>query len=214
MKLDSPTGLLLEPGDGTPSLNNLEEINDFLKVIGAKIWRLDLESEPARIRDLLQQPDLSMQEMDELKNHFLLSRNQLLKLLAEAGRQPKVPGGGELVTHVTNHNYDYPQLYLLKEGVDYSRFDQFHINISDDEISVDEFVQMLHGGSFTVYQKISKKQTLKLTINCPNNKTGWLMTYDGGRPHIGSFSGARLGTKAVVQVIGPAHWTMKYNDSW
>jgi hypothetical protein len=51
-----------------------------------------------------------------------------------------------------------------------------------------------------------------LHIDCIEGETGWIVTYGGAHPHVGSFSRARWGTKALVQVIGPAKWEMKYMD--
>ena len=53
-----------------------------------------------------------------------------------------------------------------------------------------------------------------LTLECPGGEqnSGWLITYDGARPHIGSLSSARPGTKALVQVIGPPKWRIRYVD--
>ncbi len=43
-------------------------------------------------------------------------------------------------------------------------------------------------------------------------ESGWIVTYGGGRPHIGSLSKASAGTKLLVQVIGPPLWTMRHES--
>ena len=43
------------------------------------------------------------------------------------------------------YDYTYPQLYQVIEDVDYSRFDRFHINVSDEGVSVDEVMWVLSG---------------------------------------------------------------------
>jgi hypothetical protein len=52
---------------------------------------------------------------------------------------------------------------------------------------------------------------LTMRLDCPR-ESGWLVTHNGGKPHIGSFSQATPGTKCLIQVIGPAHWAMRYED--
>jgi hypothetical protein len=36
-----------------------------------------------------------------------------------------------------------------------------------------------------------------------------VLTYDGNRPHMGSLTRAQVGTKLVVQAIGPAEWEVE-----
>ncbi|MCP4781579.1 MAG: hypothetical protein GY877_12815 [Hyphomicrobium sp.] len=106
----------------------LEEINDTLAPFGSRVWPLDYGSVSEDMRKLLAQPTLSEAESDTVMQNFLLPRQRLLKLIAEAGRKPQVPGGGEMSTFVVNHNYGYPQLFVVEPNVDYSRFDRFHVN--------------------------------------------------------------------------------------
>jgi hypothetical protein len=51
-----------------------------------------------------------------------------------------------------------------------------------------------------------------LSLACSGDDAGWLVTYTGGNPHIGSLSGGSPGMKMLVQVIGPAEWVMRYED--
>jgi hypothetical protein len=151
-------------------------------------------------------------ESERIKTHFLLSRQRLLEIISDAGRMPQVPGGGELTTVVSPHNYSYPQLYVVQDGIEYSRFDRFHVNIADDGSGVDEIMQLLSGSGVRLFQQAPGGGVLTLHLGCANDEIGWLLTYNGAHPHIGSLSAAAPGTKVLMQVIGPAHWVMRYEQ--
>jgi hypothetical protein len=204
-------GIRLEFSDDRQPLTAVPEINKALAEIGSRIWPLDLGNEPDEIRKLLKQPTLTKEESDRLLNHFLLSRDRLLKVITGAGREPHVPGGGALTTLMLPYNYKYPQLFVVEEGIDYSRFDRFHVNIAKDGTAVDEVAQILSGSGFVNHHRSPNGEILSLYIDCPGEDAGWILTYDGGYPHIGSISGAQPGTKALVQVIGPETWEMRYD---
>jgi hypothetical protein len=96
--------------------------------------------------------------------------------------------------------------------VDYSRFDRFHVNATEDGTGVDEVLQVLSGSGVVIYLRHSVGTTLTLRLDCPSERSGWLVTYDGGKPHIGSLNSAVSGTKVMVQAIGPAQWVIQYED--
>jgi len=204
--------LKLEYPDDRKPLYSLEEINSELGIIGTKIWSLDLKNLPSNIKSLLNKEVLTEEEKNSIMGHCLKPMEDLLKIIEKAGRTPNTEGGGELSTTVTTHGYSYPQLYIAEEGIDYSRFDKLHVNISADGTGVDEIAQILSGGPFIMYQMTPDKEVLKICVDCPDHNSGWLITYDGNVPHIGSLTSARIGTKALVQVIGPAEWAMEYLD--
>jgi hypothetical protein len=77
------------------------------------VWPLDLGSTPEDMRRLLRQPTLTETEALRVRTYFLLPRERLLEIIAAAGRQPNVPGGGELTTFVSNYGYSYPQLLIV-----------------------------------------------------------------------------------------------------
>jgi len=189
----------------------LEEINDALAPFGSRIWPLDYDSVPDKMRKLLAKLVLSAAESEIVMQHFLLARERLLKLIAEAGRKPQVPGGGEMSTFVVNHNYAYPQLFVVEPNTDYSRFDRFHVNTSDDGTGADELMQVLSGAGVTVEQRLPNQGVATLHIDA-TDRNGWIVSYDGGFPHIGSLSGATPGTKVLMQIIGPPRWVMRYQD--
>jgi hypothetical protein len=205
-------GIRLEFSDGRPFLTDVVEINAALAEIGAGVWPLDLGAIPDDMRRLLRQPSLTETEAQQVRTHFLLPRERLLKIIAAARRQPNVPSGGELTTYVSNHGYSYPQLWILQGDEDFSRFDRFHVNVSEDGIGVDEVAQLLWGGGLVMHYRLPTGIILTLHLDCPRELSGWLETHNGGEPHIGSFSQATPGTKCLVQVIGPAHWIMRYED--
>ena len=199
--------------DGRAVPTTLEGINQDLSRIGAGVWPLDLKSQPADIRALLAKCHLDEAESKRVKDHFLFPMDRLLEIIANAGRSPQIPGGGALSTFVTNHGYGYPQLYQVEDGIDYSRFDRFHVNIAPKGEGVDEVFQMLSGSGFVIHQRLDDGETLTLKLSCPNTGQGWLGTYSGVRPHIGSVSSAAVGSKFLVQVIGAPKWNLQYVDA-
>jgi hypothetical protein len=210
--MTSETGILLKFSDGQPSLTDLEKINTILAKIGSGVWPLDLSGSPDNIQRLLRQPTLTETEAEQVRRNFLLPRKRLLEIIAAAGRQPNVPGGGELTTFVSNYGYSYPRLLIMQGDEDFSRFDRFHVNISEDGIGVDEVAQMLWGRGLVIRHRLPSRVILTMRLDCPSELSGWLITHDGGKPHIGTFSQAASGTKCLVQVIGPAQWEMRYVD--
>jgi hypothetical protein len=210
--MTSETGILLKFSDGQPALTDLEKINAVLAEIGSGVWPLDLSGSPDHIQRLLRQPALTETEAEQVRTHFLLPRKRLLEIIAVAGRQPNVPGGGELTTFVSNYGYSYPQLVVVQGNEDFSRFDRFHVNVSEDGTAVDEVAQMLWGRGLVIRHRLSSGVILTMRLDCPRELSGWLVTHNGGKPHIGSLSQATPGTKCLVQVIGPAQWVMHYVD--
>lgn len=196
----------LEFSDERQQVTSLAEINGALAEVGSRLWPLDLHHAPADIQQLLRQPALTAVEAGRVEAHFLLSRERLLEIIVRAGRTPHVPTGGALTTVVLTHGYSYPQLYLVQQDTDYTRFDRFHVNVADDGTGVDEVLQMLSGRGVVIVQRSARAGILTLHLNSP----GWLVTYDGNNPHIGSLSRAEVGTKLLVQAIGPSQWRMRY----
>ncbi len=205
------SGLRLERGDG-PALFEIGAVNAALAPFGARVWPLDLREVAPDILVLLAGPTLDDAQSERIKAAFLLPRETLLARLAEAGRSPHVPGGGALETEVANHGYSYPQLFVVEAGADYTRFDRFHVNVAEDGTAVDEVMQILSGGGVRILQRLPGGEAATLTLDCPSGERGWTVTYDGGVSHIGSMSSAAPGTKALMQVFGPARWTMRYEE--
>lgn len=203
-------GIRLEFSDNRAPLTTVASINTALSEIGTGVWPLDLSGIPGDVQQHLMQPTLTDVEAERLRTYFLLPRQRLLEIIAAAGREPHVANGGALTTSVANHDYAYPQLWVVTSEVDYTRFDRFHVNIADDGIGVDEVLQVLTGGGVVIRTRQPSGVTLTLRLDCPSADCGWLVTYDGGKPHMGSLSSARLGTKVMVQAIGPARWSLRY----
>ncbi|GJL66697.1 MAG: hypothetical protein NPIRA05_16680 [Nitrospirales bacterium] len=91
-------GIQLNVSDGRPLLIDLVSIQSILADLGMGIWPLDLTSVSDEIQALIRQQSLSDEERARLLAHFLLSRERLLEVIAQAGRTPHVSGGGELST--------------------------------------------------------------------------------------------------------------------
>lgn len=206
------SGITLDINNGRPTLTSLPDIQTEMKKVGAGVWPLHLDKAPAHIKHLLGQADLTATEAATVRDYFLHSRERLLEVIANSGRSPNVPGGGELTTTVTNEGYSYPQLWLVKPGVDYTRFDRFHVNVSRDGTGVDEVMQVVSGKGVIVRIHSSGASIYTLTLATQSNRLGWMVSYDGGTPHIGSLSSAMPGTKVVMQVIGPRNFELHYTE--
>jgi hypothetical protein len=206
------TGLLLEFSAARPAVSSISEVNAGLAAYGSRVWPLDLTAVPDDIRQLLAQPRLTGPEADRIKGQFVLPRERLLRIIAEAGRTPHIGDGGAMATWVENHGYGYPALYVAEGALDYARFDRFHVNTADDGTGVDEIGQLLFGGGLRILQRRSARGVAALHLNCPSESCGWIVTYDGGCSHIGSLSAATPGTKFLMQAIGPERWVMRYDD--
>jgi hypothetical protein len=204
--------LVLERSSGSVPVTDLARVNAAMAELDTRLWPLDLRAAPAEIRRLIAQPTLDESEAERLKAYFLLPRQRLLDLIEAAGRTPHVSGGGELSTYVTSHDYRYPQLWVVEAGVDYTRFDRFHVNRSEDGTGVDEVFQMLWGRGLEIVRRKPDGEILTLTVNCPGPERGWLGTYSGKEPHMGRVSSAEPGTKLVVQAIGPPRWSIRYES--
>jgi hypothetical protein len=205
-------GLALAYPDGGRAPAAAAEINDALARYGARVWPLDLSNLPDDLRRLLGKSRLSASEHARVRERFLLPRERLLQLIVEAGRTPQVPGGGEMSTFDSTHGVEYPQLHLVVRGIDYSRFDRLHVNRAADGTGVDEVLQVLSGSGIRVVQSLPDLGLVTLYLDCPSARQGWIVTYSGGHPHIGSLTEATEGTKMLVQAIGPPAWSMNYLD--
>ena len=102
----------------------------------------------------------------------------------------------------TSNRVRYPQLYLVDAGIDYSRFDRFHVNAAADGTGVDDILQLLSGGKIRLLLQIKNEGLVTLSL-AADNSTGWIVTYDGRlSPHRQSYR-----SKAGDQVARPGHRT-------
>lgn len=210
MSQDS-SGLVVEhPAEGR--LTDLDAINEALLPSGTRLWWRDLSSEPTDVRELLANPQPDAVEQARLLDHFLLSRDRILDIVRAAGRTPETPDGGSMSTLDATHDVQYPQLYLVEPGVDYTRFDRLHVNTADDGTGVDEVMQVLSGTGVRLIQILPDYGSVTLHVDCPSPDTAWTITYGGAFPHVGSISGCSPGSKIHMQVIGAPEWQMRYTD--
>ena len=210
MSQEFNTGVRLEYSDKRPSTTDLSEINHAIAQFGARLMPLNLRTPPSVIRQLLSRKSLTSAESARVLEHFLLSRDRLLEIIKEAGRTPRVPGGGELSTLDLTHDITYPQLHVVTPGGDYSRFGRLHVNTAADGTGVDEVMQVLSGGGVELVQHLPEQGMMTLRIDCIEEETGWVLTYDGIYPHMSNIGESQAGTKILMQIIGPAQWEMKY----
>jgi hypothetical protein len=176
------------------------------------VWPLDLSGTPGDVRRLLDQPSLNTDENRRALDHFAFPVGRLLELISEAGRDPKVPGGGATSTLDSTHDVHYPELYVREPDSDFSRFDRLHVNHSADGTGVDETLQVLCGRDVRIVHSLPELGTITLFLSCPSPDDGWIASYSGTTPHIGSFTDASVGSKVLVQIIGPPVWIMDYVD--
>lgn len=205
-------GLRLEYSNDKPDETGLTGINNALAPFGSRIWALDLRAVPTGIRQLLDTPELNDSQSRQVMDYFMLPREQLTARIEEAGRRLQVAGGGEMSTLDLTHNIRYPELYIVNPGVDYSRFDRFHVNRSEEGTGVDEMMFVLAGRGVRLLQHVPGAGLVTLHIDCPGKDHGWYVTYNGTYPHIGSISGCTPGAKVLMQIIGPPQWHMRYED--
>lgn len=192
----------MELASGDASLTDLADVNAAPSPFGARLWPVDLRGVPGDIRGFLGKPALGEKETATVREHFLLPRERLLRLIEQAGRVPQVTGGSEMSTLDATNNVRYPQLYTVQTGTDCARFDRFHTNTSGDGPGVDEVMQLLSGGGFRVLQRPPGEGTFALHVDCVADEHGY----------IGSLSGSAAGTKFLVQAIGSARWEMEYEE--
>jgi len=89
--------LRLEREGEQADLFSLEEINALRAPIGTRILAQDWSRLPDDLKDFLTDPDPLPERIAEVMPRFLLPRERLLEVIAQAGRQPHVPGGGEML---------------------------------------------------------------------------------------------------------------------
>jgi hypothetical protein len=210
--MTTESGLCLSWSTGQVVFTSTITVNAALQEFGARVSPLLTSGASPDLREILAKPILTPAETERLRSQFLLSREQLLTVITDAGRTPRVAGGGSLTSHGMPADQDYPQLYLAEAGADYSRFDRFHVNAADDGTGVDEVLQLLWGGGIEHQRLLPDGRVLTLRLDCPSPHAGWILTYDGSRPHITSLTRAIPGTKLLVQVIGASRWTTSYVD--
>jgi hypothetical protein len=103
-----------------------------------------------------------------------------------------------------------PQLRLVQRGIDYLRFDLFHVNTADDGTGVDEVLQIVSGAGIVIRYRLPDGNVLALHVDCPDEAAGWLVTLRPQASALGSLSSARSGSKALVQAIGPPRSSVRY----
>ncbi len=192
--------------------SRFEEIQKHLHTYHLGLEPLCLKHLPVTLKSLLASDTLSVVEMDRLKKELCLSREMLVKQIKAAHREPNVEGGGALITKSLPSGMEYPVFFVIEKDVDYSQYDKFHINKSQQNVAVDEVLQMLCGKGYVLHARLPNHEVLTLTLDCLEEDTGWILTFSGHLEHIGSVSHALPGSKFLVQSIGPEQWKMHYAE--
>jgi hypothetical protein len=126
--MKTATGIGLENDDNQVASESLEDINVALAPVGARICRQDWSGLSDDLKTFLSDPNPSPERVTGAMPYVLQSRERLLETIAAAGREPHVPGGGDLTTFDETNGVRYPQLYVARAGADFSRFDRMHVN--------------------------------------------------------------------------------------
>ena len=189
-----------------------EAANRILNEHGIGVWPSNFTDTPADIKGLLAKEQLTEEENARLKTHFLLSREQLIKAIHAANREPNVTGGGSLEGFCVETAIQYPQLHVIDKALDYSGFFPLHVNASEEGVGSDEVGQVLSGSDMTYRFGIDEGRILTLSMSCPDPLSGWVFTFDGGAPHGGALENTAAGTKVLVQAIGPHQFNRSYVD--
>lgn len=189
--------------------DSFEDVNATLSGDGVRVWPADLSGAPPDILALLGQEKLTAVENERVKDYFLLSREDLLEVIANAGRQPNLPNGGALDTYCIETDTHYPQLHVIDRAIDYSGFFPFHINVDEDGNGTDEVGYVLSGSNMQYRYRLENCDIVVLSLSCPDPAQGWLFTFNGGAPHGGILRDTLPGTKVLVQAIGPARFNCR-----
>ncbi len=185
---------------GAELARGYEAVNGALEGTGIWLAPLPLDGVPADIKDLLAKPALTAEENTRVKEHFLLSREKCLVAIAAAGREPQVPGGGSMAAYCDTTQVQYPQLWVVAAEIDFSGFYPFHVNQTDDGTGTDEIGQMLSGRLMRYRYPVLGG--VVLTMSCLP-QLGWLFSFSGVQPHGGILDETEVGSKILVQVLGP-----------
>lgn len=191
---------LTRESSGEQLAEGFEAVNAMLEGTGVRVMPKPLEHEPPEILALLSKSELTEDENARLKAHFLLPRAQCLEIIAAAGRIPQVDGGGSMEAFHEGLDIQYPQLWVIEEGADYSDFYPYHRNTSDDGVGSDELSQILSGEGMG-YRYDTLGGVVLTTKTSPSE--GVLVTFSGILPHAGPVNGVSAGSKVLVQVLGP-----------
>ncbi|MEM8552695.1 MAG: hypothetical protein AAGF45_09965 [Pseudomonadota bacterium] len=184
-----------------------EAVNAALKGTGVWVAPRPLDDEPPEMLALLQKTVLTEEENARVKAHFLLSREKCLDIIAAAGRTPQVPGGGSMEAFCETLEVPYPQLWVIEKGRDMSGFLHYHRNLGEDGTGSDDVGQQLSGT--LMRYRYDLFGGVVLTMNCTDD-AGWLFTFSGILPHGGMLHETSIGSKTLVQVLGPERfWVRK-----
>merc|ERR1712048_272784 len=112
--------------------NDLNEINNVLRSYEVGLKALPFAHVPERIRKLLAQKTYSSAEREELRDHFLLGRTEILEHIDSAGRKPQFDNGGMLET-------SYPPS-VASRGMAQKYPSLVHIPLSPSRSTVESFI--------------------------------------------------------------------------
>ncbi len=207
--MSKESGIRLER-DGTEVAGTFQDVNAALAGHGIAAWPVDLSGVAPEIRRLLDKKALTEAENRQLKAHFLLSRERLLEVIAEAGRVPNTPGGGALDSYCIETETPYPQLHVIAAGRDYGAFFPFHANLGEDGTGADEVGHVLSGSNMQYRFRLADGAVVVLSLSCATPDQAWRYTFNGTTPHGGILKDTAVGTKVLVQAMGPERFHLRY----
>ncbi len=207
-------GALLKFSDGRPGVTDITKINEILMSVGVRLEQIDVPKEAIPLLRASMTAPLSAEEKERVLKIFYLSREEVLKQVRLAGRQPVLADGGSMTSGEVGVA-PYPKVYDLKSmGPDdrlgaRNKFGRLHINSTDDMTGVDEVMTLPVGGPWTWYFQLTKGVTVELQMAkvMPGEKA-WRLSYPGLTPH-GAYFHAEEGL-CIAYITGPKIWTMRY----
>lgn len=202
--------------DGSPSAYGVIQVNQALLPIGVRVSTLALPESASSLLEASRSRALSPSEANELIEVFSLDRDDLLKEIELAGRQPAVRNGGRFSTSEVGVP-PYPKVYDMKalspeiEVFLQEKFGKLHVNSTDEGVGIDEVMTIVAGGPYTWFFVLPDNVVGKLTFG-QVEKSGhaWRISYPGLVPH-GGFFDAEFGL-VVAHAHGPEHFVMRYEE--
>ena len=146
--------LKLSHSDGKPDAIGLDAVNQVLRTVGVHISQVPIPTAAHPILKASQEQAIPEQHHAELISTFNLDREQLLKHIELAGREPATDRGGLLST--SEHGVaPYPKVYDMKamdsaaRNATLRRFGRLHVNSTDDGLGIDDVMTVVSGDPLT-----------------------------------------------------------------
>jgi len=181
---------------GRVPLFGLENINKALRQAGILVRSLEIPNEARDLIEAVKDRTVSEEERTKLINFFTPSREEFLSDVSEAGRNPMVKDGGNLVTIQGDgeNSFEYPKVYDASPttpevlAILTSKFSRLHVNVSDDRLGVDEWKFILRGQPTVWFFQMPDNDVVKLILSyVAEGQPGWHISFNAARTPHGAF---------------------------